>query len=63
MVPRNVTRDHLAGATRLALGDRRRLNGVSRLAGGSRKCVYRLTTDDGTTAIAYLCEESENFWP
>jgi hypothetical protein len=63
MVPRNVTRDHLAGATRLALGDRRRLNGVSRLAGGSRKGVYRLTTDDGTTAIAYLWEESENFWP
>jgi hypothetical protein len=25
--------------------------------------VYRLTMDDATTAIAYLWEDSENFWP
>lgn len=63
MAPRNVTRDQLAGVTLAALGGRRRLDGVTRLAGGSRKGVYRLTMDDGTTVVAYLWEESENFWP
>lgn len=63
MAPRNVTRDHLAGVSRTALGGGRQLDGVARLAGGSRKGVYRLTMDDGTTAIAYRWEESENFWP
>lgn len=63
MAPRDVTRDHLAGATRAALGSRRQLDGVARLAGGTTKGVYRLTMDDGSTVIAYLWEESENFWP
>jgi hypothetical protein len=27
------------------------------------KGVYRLTVDDGTTVIAYLWEDSENYWP
>jgi hypothetical protein len=49
--------------TRAALGGRRQLDGIARLAGGSRKGVYRLTMDDGTTAIAYTWEKSENFWP
>lgn len=63
MAPRNVTRDQLAGAARAALGSRHQLDGVARLAGGTQKGVYRLSMDDGTTAIAYLWEESENFWP
>ncbi|WP_345534953.1 phosphotransferase family protein [Phytohabitans rumicis] len=63
MAPREVTRDHLAGAARAALGGGRRLAAVRRLAGGSRKGVYRLTMDDATTAIAYLWEDSENYWP
>ena len=63
MAPRDVTRDHLAGATRAALGSGRQLDGVARLAGGTTKGVYRLTMDDGTTVIAYLWAESENFWP
>jgi hypothetical protein len=25
--------------------------------------VYRLSVDDGTTVIAYLWQESENYWP
>jgi hypothetical protein len=58
-----VTRDQLAGAARAALGSGRRLEGVERLAGGTRKGVYRLTMDDATTAIAYLWEASENYWP
>jgi hypothetical protein len=36
MAPRDVTRDHLAGATRAALGSRRQLDGVEQLAGGTR---------------------------
>ncbi|MHC3469427.1 phosphotransferase [Streptomyces sp. 7R007] len=58
-----MTRDQLAEAARAALGGGRRLEGVERLAGGTTKGVYRLTMDDATTAIAYLWEESENYWP
>ncbi|WP_424638855.1 phosphotransferase family protein [Embleya sp. AB8] len=59
-----MTKDQLAGAVRAALGGGRRLVGVERLAGGTRKGVYRLTMDDATTsAIVYLWEESENYWP
>lgn len=63
MAPRKVTRVQLARAARAALGGGRRLESVERLAGGSRKGVYRLTMDDAATAIAYLWEESENYWP
>ena len=63
MAPRTVTRDQLAGAARSALGGGRRLDSVQRLAGGSRKGVYRLRMDDATTVIAYLWEDSENYWP
>ncbi|GCD92561.1 aminoglycoside phosphotransferase [Embleya hyalina] len=63
MAPRNVTREQLAGAVRAALGGGRRLAGVERLTGGTRKGVYRLTMDDATSAIAYLWEDSENYWP
>ncbi|MFD8425243.1 phosphotransferase family protein [Streptomyces sp. NPDC059466] len=58
-----MTRDQLAGAARAALGGGRRLETVERLAGGTTKGVYRLTMDDAMTAIAYLWEDSENYWP
>ena len=63
MAPKLLTRDQLAGAVRAAFGDGRRLDAVERLAGGSRKGVYRLSLDDATTAIAYVWEDSENYWP
>lgn len=63
MAPKEVTRDQLAGAARAALGGGRRLAAVERLAGGTTKGVYRLTMDDATTAIAYVWEDSENYWP
>jgi hypothetical protein len=63
MAPGKVTREDLAPATRAALGSDRKVKGVARLAGGTAKGVYRLTVDDGTTAIAYLWEDSENYWP
>ncbi|SBT51004.1 phosphotransferase [Micromonospora auratinigra] len=63
MAPRQVARDELAGLARAALGRGRRLAEVHRIAGGTRKGVYRLTMDDATTVVAYLWEDSENYWP
>ncbi|MFD4657711.1 phosphotransferase family protein [Kitasatospora sp. NPDC058444] len=39
------------------------MSAVERLAGGSKKGVYRLLMDDGTTAIAYRWGRAENYWP
>jgi hypothetical protein len=50
-------------STRAALGSDREVRRVTRLAGGTTKGVYRLTVDDDTTVIAYLWEDSENYWP
>ncbi|HEU0238243.1 MAG TPA: phosphotransferase [Micromonosporaceae bacterium] len=36
---------------------------VTRLAGGSKKGVYRLVFDDGATTVAYVWRAAENFWP
>ncbi|MYW69449.1 phosphotransferase [Streptomyces sp. SID8379] len=58
-----MTRGQLAGAARAALGGGRRLEAVERVAGGSKKGVYRLVMDDATTAIAYLWDDAENYWP
>jgi Phosphotransferase enzyme family len=63
MAPRNVTKEDLSGAVRAALGASRRLESVERLAGQTRKGAYRLSMDDGSTAVAYLWDDSENFWP
>ncbi|WSE10463.1 aminoglycoside phosphotransferase family protein [Streptomyces sp. NBC_01445] len=58
-----MARDQLTGAVRAALGGGRRLEAVERVAGGSKKGVYRLVMDDATTAIAYLWDDAENYWP
>ncbi|MFC8364867.1 phosphotransferase family protein [Streptomyces griseorubiginosus] len=63
MAPRAVTREQLTSAARAALGRGRRLEAVERVAGGSKKGVYRLVMDDATTAIAYLWDGTENYWP
>jgi Phosphotransferase enzyme family len=63
MAPRKVTREDLAGAARAALGSEREIRELTRLAGGTSKGVYRLAMDDGTTVIAYLWADSENYWP
>ncbi|MFJ9843502.1 phosphotransferase family protein [Kitasatospora sp. NPDC101155] len=60
---RVVTRDHLAGVARAALGAEHRLVGVSRLRGGSKKGVYRVTLDNDSTAIVYIWDDAENYWP
>jgi hypothetical protein len=38
-----------------------RLIGVSRLPGGSKKGVYRLTLDDDSTVIVYIWDNAENY--
>jgi hypothetical protein len=53
----------LAGVVRAAYGPRRRLTGLTRLRGGSKKGVYRLLFDDGETAILYVWSPEENYWP
>jgi Phosphotransferase enzyme family len=59
-----------AAVTRLApgilraagLGDRSLAN-VTRLAGGSKKGVYRLGCDGGFSAVLYVWSAAEDFWP
>ncbi|MGW3306580.1 phosphotransferase family protein [Streptomyces sp. NPDC001073] len=38
------------------------LDGVTRLRGGSKKGVYRLTFRDRSTAVAYVWSPDEDFW-
>lgn len=68
MAPRSVRRQDLTcqdlqSAAKAALGGGRRLDSAERVSGGTTKGVYRLTMDDGTTAIAYSWSDSENYWP
>jgi len=51
----------LAPVARVALG--RPLAAVERLAGASKKGVYRLLLDGGGTAVCYVWAAEENFWP
>lgn len=44
-------------------GSDRRLTGLDRLTGGSKKGAYRLTLDDGSTAMLYVWAAGENYWP
>jgi Phosphotransferase enzyme family len=63
-VPRGLAaRDELEGVVRVAFGPGRRLAGVQRLRGGSKKGVYRLSLDDGSTVIGYIWAAAENYWP
>jgi hypothetical protein len=60
---RVVLHDDLAGVARAALGAGHRLVGLARLRGGSKKGVYRLIFDDDSTAIVYIWDDAENYWP
>jgi hypothetical protein len=54
--------ESLRPAVRAALGGDRRLLGMVRLAGGSKKGAYRLTMDDGGTVLLYAWSDSEDYW-
>jgi hypothetical protein len=47
---------------RAVFGRGRSLLRVERLAHGSKKGAYRLTMDDGGTALAYVWDGSEDYW-
>ncbi len=46
-----------------ALGGHRRLVKVDRLRGGSKKGVYRATFDDEFSAVVYVWNAAEDYWP
>jgi Phosphotransferase enzyme family len=54
--------ESLRPVVRAAFGSRTLLR-VERLAGGSKKGAYRLTLDDGGTALVYAWNDSEDYWP
>jgi hypothetical protein len=45
------------------LGSRGPVASVTRLAGGSKKGVYRLGCSDGFSAVLYVWSAAEDFWP
>ena len=49
-------------AFRAVFGRGRSLLRVERLAHGSKKGAYRLTMDDGGTALVYVWDDSEDYW-
>jgi hypothetical protein len=55
-------RERFAGVLRAA-GIRAGLGEVARLPGGSKKGVYRLGLDDGSTVVAYVWDDEESYWP
>jgi hypothetical protein len=52
---RDLVADHL--------GTDRKLAALDRLAGGSKKGVYRLRLDDRSTVVLYVWAPDENYWP
>lgn len=52
----------LRPAVRAVFGGERRLLRVERLAGGSKKGVYRLRMGDGGTALLYAWSDAEDYW-
>jgi aminoglycoside phosphotransferase (APT) family kinase protein len=55
--------DEVDDLVRGQLGAGRRVVAVSRLAGGTKKGVYRVRFGDGGTVILYRWAAGENYWP
>ncbi|MFG1677097.1 phosphotransferase family protein [Micromonospora sp. NPDC049282] len=55
--------DDVRDLVRDRLGADRRVTALDRLAGGTRKGVYRIGLDDGTTVVLYVWSPRENYWP
>jgi hypothetical protein len=54
--------ESLKPVVRAAFARNRSLLRVERLAGGSKKGAYRMTMDDGGTALMYAWDDSEDYW-
>ncbi|MEQ4300595.1 aminoglycoside phosphotransferase family protein [Plantactinospora sp. B6F1] len=63
MARRSADREQLAAVVRAGLGADRRIEELTRLRGGTKKGVYRLTLDDRCTVVAYVWSPGENYWP
>ncbi|WP_089155571.1 phosphotransferase family protein [Micromonospora sp. NBS 11-29] len=55
--------DDVRDLVRDRLGTDRRVTALDRLTGGTRKGVYRIELDDGTTVVLYVWSPRENYWP
>jgi hypothetical protein len=54
--------ESLRPVVRAAFGRDRSPLRVERLSGGSKKGAYRLAMDDGSTALIYAWDDSEDYW-
>src|SRR5947209_20132531 len=54
--------DQLAGVVHEAFGTDRSIVSVDRLAGGTKKGVYRVALDDGASAVVYVWSADEDYW-
>lgn len=52
----------MAGVVREVFGTDRSIVGVDRLAGGTKKGVYRVALDDRTSAVVYVWSAEEDYW-
>jgi Phosphotransferase enzyme family len=52
----------LAGVVREVFGADRSIVGVDRLAGGTKKGVYRVALDDRTSVVVYVWSAEEDYW-
>ena len=52
----------LAGVMHEAFGTDRSIVSVGRLAGGTKKGVYRVALDDGASAVVYVWSADEDYW-
>ncbi|GAB1642670.1 phosphotransferase [Krasilnikovia sp. MM14-A1259] len=58
-----LTTDDVRDLAAEVCGTDRRIEALDRLAGGTKKGVYRLTLDDRTTVVLYVWAPGENYWP
>lgn len=57
-----ATKEQLADVVAAVFGTDRRIVTATRLPNGSKKGVYRLALDDGTSTIVYIWDPAEDYW-
>ena len=62
-VRKGVEPEQVSSLVRAAFGPTRHLHTVTRLRGGSKKGVYRLHFRHESSAILYVWDATENYWP
>ncbi|WP_250027798.1 phosphotransferase family protein [Paractinoplanes maris] len=58
-----LTVDDVTGLVAQQFGRDRRVAGLDRLTGGTKKGVYRIRLDDGRSVVLYVWADAENYWP